>query len=146
MEKERLMSEWNRMRKQNRNLESMILIIIAACFLLGGWCDWNALVKEKAWIFINDIDAFSLTILQIQASTATLIIAIIALITGNISDSYMGVSVSDFYLNIKPWKLKQKMLIFILLGFELIGALFHVLKLYNCVFGVFVATLAVRMM
>ena len=62
MEKERLMSEWNRMRKQNRNLESMILIIIAACFLLGGWCDWNALVKEKAWIFINDIDAFSLTI------------------------------------------------------------------------------------
>ena len=137
------MSEWNRMRKQNRNLESMILIIIAACFLLGGWCDWNALVKEKAWIFINDIDAFSLTILQIQASTATLIIAIIALITGNISDSYMGVSVSDFYLNIKPWKLKQKMLIFILLGFELIGALFHVLKLYNCVFGVFVATLAV---
>lgn len=57
------MSEWNRMRKQNRNLESMILIIIAACFLLGGWCDWNALVKEKAWIFINDIDAFSLTIL-----------------------------------------------------------------------------------
>ena len=36
MEKERLMSEWNRMRKQNRNLESMILIIIAACFLLGG--------------------------------------------------------------------------------------------------------------
>ena len=100
MEKERLMSEWNRMRKQNRNLESMILIIIAACFLLGGWCDWNALVKEKAWIFINDIDAFSLTILQIQASTATLIIAIIALITGNISDSYMGVSVSDFYLNI----------------------------------------------
>ena len=137
------MSEWNRMRKQNRNLESMILIIIAACFLLGGWCDWNALVKEKAWIFINDIDAFSLTILQIQASTATLIIAIIALITGNISDSYMGVSVSDFYLNIKPWKLKQKMLIFMLLGFELIGALFHVLKLYNCVFGVFVATLAV---
>ena len=89
------MSEWNRMRKQNRNLESMILIIIAACFLLGGWCDWNALVKEKAWIFINDIDAFSLTILQIQASMATLIIAIIALITGNISDSYMGVSVSD---------------------------------------------------
>ena len=137
------MSEWNRMRKQNRNLESMILIIIAACFLLGGWCDWNALVKEKAWIFINDIDAFSLTILQIQASTATLIIARIALITGNISDSYMGVSVSDFYLNIKPWKLKQKMLIFMLLGFELIGALFHVLKLYNCVFGVFVATLAV---
>ena len=52
MEKERLMSEWNRMRKQNRNLESMILIIIAACFLLGGWCDWkgvflNMKVREK---------------------------------------------------------------------------------------------------
>ncbi|WP_337814902.1 hypothetical protein, partial [Clostridium sp.] len=120
------MSEWNRMRKQNRNLESMILIIIAACFLLGGWCDWNALVKEKAWIFINDIDACICNIVNENASISFLIIAIIALITGNISDSYMGVSVSDFYLNIKPWKLKQKMLIFMLLGFELIGALFHV--------------------
>ena len=98
MEKERLMSEWNRMRKQNRNLESMILTIIAACFLLGGWCDWNALVKEKAWIFINDIDAFSLTILQIQASTATLIIAIIALITGNTIHQSILYCVAPFVL------------------------------------------------
>ena len=108
------MSEWNRIHKQNKKLECIALIIMAICFLLGGWCDWNVLIKDNVLIFVKDINSFSLTILQIQASVGTLIIAIIALITGNISDSYMGVSISDFYLNIKPWKLTQKILIFIL--------------------------------
>lgn len=45
------MSEWNRMRKQNRNLESMILTIIAACFLLGGWCDLECACKRKSLDF-----------------------------------------------------------------------------------------------
>lgn len=135
------MSEWNRIRKQNRKLECLGLLIMAICLFLGGWCDWNVLVKDNVLIVVKDIDSFSLTILQIQASVGTLIIAIIALITGNISDSYMGVSISDFYLNIKPWKLTQKIHIFILLGLSLAGVIFHSLKLYNIVFFVFVATL-----
>lgn len=135
------MSEWNRIHKQNKKLECIALIIMAICFLLGGWCDWNVLIKDNVLIFVKDINSFSLTILQIQASVGTLIIAIIALITGNISDSYMGVSISDFYLNIKPWKLTQKILIFILLGFSLVGVISHSLKLYNIVFYMFVATL-----
>ena len=135
------MSEWNRIRKQNKKLECIALIIMTICLLFGGWCDWNVLIKDNVLIFVKDIDSFSLTILQIQASVGTLIIAIIALITGNISDSYMGVSISNFYLNIKPWKLTQKILIFILLGFSLAGVIFHSLKLYNIVFYMFVATL-----
>ena len=135
------MSEWNRIRKQNKKHECMALLIMAICLLVGGWCDWNVLIKDNVMIVVKDIDSFSLTILQIQASVGTLIIAIIALITGNISDSYMGVSISDFYLNIKPWKLTQKILIFILLGFSLAGVIFHSLKLYNSVFYMFVATL-----
>ncbi len=103
--------------------------------------DYAFVKKPNVMIVVKDIDSFSLTILQIQASVGTLIIAIIALITGNISDSYMGVSISDFYLNIKPWKLTQKILIFILLGFSLAGVIFHSLKLYNSVFYMFVATL-----
>lgn len=135
------MSEWNRIRKQNKKLECLGLLIMAICLLVGSGCDWSVLVKDNVLIVVNDIDSFSLTILQIQASVGTLIIAIIALITGNISDSYMGVSISDFYLNIKPWKLTQKVLIFILLGLSFAGVIFHSLRLYNIVFYIFAATL-----
>lgn len=80
-------------------------------FVIGAICDWNVLVQSNILIPIDDIEAFSLTIIQIQATVGTLIFTIIALITGNISDSYIGVSISDFYLNLKPWKLTQKYLL-----------------------------------
>lgn len=61
------MSEWNRIRKQNKKLECIALIIMTICLLFGGWCDWNVLIKDNVLIFVKDIDSFSLTILQIQA-------------------------------------------------------------------------------
>lgn len=109
--------------------------------MIGIICDWNVLVEKNVLIPVDDIQAFSLTILQIQATIGTLIFTIIALITGNISDSYMGVSISDFYLNIKPWKLTQKVLIIVSLGLCLTGVIFHSLGLYNIVFYLFIATL-----
>lgn len=135
------MEEWQKIRKKYFLLDVVGIAGIAICFVVGIWSDWNVLVRKNFLIIIEDIESFSLAILQIQATVGTLIIAIIALITGNISDSYMGVSISDFYLNIKPWKLRQKTLIFISLGLCLAGVIFHSLKLYNAVFYLFVATL-----
>lgn len=137
------MKEWERIRKKYILLDVIGISGIILCFVAGIWSDWNVLLKNNVLIIINDIESFSLTILQIQATVGTLIVAIIALIAGNISDSYMGVSVSDFYLNIRPWKLKQKILIFISLGLCLIGVISHSLKLYNFVFYLFIATLIV---
>ena len=135
------MEEWKKIRKRYLLIEIVGIMGIIVCFIVGSFLDWSVLVRKDILIGIKDIESFSLTILQIQAAVGTLIIAIIALIAGNISDSYMGVSVSDFYLNIKPWKLKQKILTFISLGLCLLGIAFHALHLYNSVFCVFVATL-----
>ncbi len=137
------MEEWQKIRKRYFLLEATGVVLISICFLVGIWLDWSVHERKNALIIIENIESFSLTILQIQATVGTLIIAIIALITGNISDSHMGVSVSDFYLNIKPWKLKQKILIFLSLGLCLTGVICHSLKLYNAVFYLFVATLIV---
>lgn len=137
------MEEWRKIRKRYFLLEVAGIAAILICFAVGLWSDWNVLVRKNVLIIIENIESFSLTILQIQATVGALIIAIIALITGNISDSYMGVSVSDFYLNIKPWKLKQKILIFISLSLCLTGVICHSIKLYNAVFYLFVATLVV---
>ena len=135
------MEEWKKIQKSCRTREMIGIIAMILFFIIGAICDWNVLVESNILIQIDDIESFSLTILQIQATVGTLIFTIIALITGNISDSYMGVSISDFYLNIKPWKLTQKVLIVVLLGLCLASVIFHSLGFYNIVFYLFIATL-----
>ena len=135
------MEEWKKIQKAYKIRELIGIISMIMFIIIGGFCDWNVLVKRNILISIDDIESFSLTILQIQATVGTLIFAIIALISGNISDSYMGVSISDFYLNIKPWKLTQKVLIVVILGLCLAGVICHSLGLYNVVFYLFIVTL-----
>ena len=102
------MEEWKKIQKTYKIRELIGITGMIMSFVIGAICDWNVLVQSNILIPIDDIEAFSLTIIQIQATVGTLIFTIIALITGNISDSYIGVSISDFYLNLKPWKLTQK--------------------------------------
>lgn len=135
------MEEWKKIQKTYRIREIIGITGMIMSIIIGAICDWNVLVESNILIPIDDIEGFSLTILQVQATVGTLIFTIIALITGNISDSYMGVSISDFYLNLKPWKLTQKVLIVVSLGLSLAGAIFHSLGLYNIVFYLFIATL-----
>lgn len=135
------MEEWKKIKKIYKTRELIGIIGMIVSIMIGIICDWNVLVEKNVLIPVDDIQVFSLTILQIQATIGTLIFTIIALITGNISDSYMGVSISDFYLNIKPWKLTQKVLIIVSLGLCLTGVIFHSLGLYNIVFYLFIATL-----
>ncbi|ODR42459.1 hypothetical protein [Eisenbergiella tayi] len=137
------MEEWKKIQKACKTREVIGIIGMIMSIIIGAICDWDVLVERNILIPIDAIESFSLTILQIQATVGTLIITIIALITGNISDSYMGVYISDFNLNIKPWKLTQKVLIIVSLGLCLAGVIFHSLSLYNIVFYLFVATLIV---
>ena len=137
------MEQWKMMQKKNKKMELIGIISVILCLTIGIVCDWNVLIKKNILIPVDDIQSFSLTILQIQATIGTLIFTIITLITGSISDSYMGISISDFYLSIKPWKLTQKKLIIISLGLCLASVIFHSLGLYNVVFYLFVATLVV---
>nr|WP_314463354.1 hypothetical protein [uncultured Clostridium sp.] len=135
------METWKKIRKKYNSIEMIGIFGILICLCIGIFLDWNVIIKYNILIHVGDISSFSLTILQIQATIATLTVAIIALITGSISDSHMGVSVSDFYLNIKPWILKQKILIFLSLGLCLAGTIFYLYGLYNIVFYMFIATL-----
>lgn len=140
------MEEWKKLKKTYKVRELLGIISMVTCIIIGAICDWNVLVESNVLIPIEDIESFSLTILQIQATVGTLIFTIIALITGNISESYMGVPISDFYLNIKPWKLTQKVLIIVSLGLCLAGVIFHSLGLYNIVFYLFISTLITILM
>lgn len=137
------MTVWKDIQKKNKYIEIIITSIIIICLIIGSVCDWNVLRNDKIIIEVEDISSFSLTVLQIQATVGTLIFTIIALISGNISDSYMGVSIGDFYLNIRPWNMSQKVLIIASLALCLMGVVSHALNLYNIVFYLFIASLIV---
>lgn len=133
------MSEWEKARRNYKLLEVICIIIGVACVFMGAICDILVANDIVFWV-VDSLSDFSLALLQIQATIGTLTIAIIALISGNISDSYMGISISDYYLNIRPKFLKQKAIIFVSLALILINAICHMLALYNVVIFVFVLT------
>ena len=133
------MSEWEKARRNYKLLEIICIIIGVACVFMGAICDILVANDIVFWV-VDSLSDFSLALLQIQATIGTLTIAIIALISGNISDSYMGISISDYYLNIRPKFLKQKAIIFVSLALILINAICHMLALYNVVIFVFVLT------
>lgn len=84
-------------------------------------------------IIVEDLPSISSVALQIQASISGISIAIVALISGTISEEYYGISVSQYFLNLKPIIFKQKTIIIgsIILVVLSFGAL--LLGMYNSV-------------
>lgn len=133
------MTEWNEARSNYIRMEKLCMGIGTICVIFG--IIFDVLVSKG--IVFHEVDSlidYSMVLLQIQASIGTLTIAIIALISGNITDSYMGVSISDYYLNIRPGILKQKRIIFASLILIVANAIFHMWELYNLVIFTFVIT------
>lgn len=89
----------------------------------------------------EDLNGFSQTILQIQSSISTLSVALIALIVGNINDTYMGISYTNYYLNIKPKYFTQKRIMLFSLLLIVIGVLFHLDRCYYLVISSFLISL-----
>ena len=131
--------DWSIVREESGKIEKVGMATVIICIVWGIVAELCVL-NGNAWIFIDDINSFSLTLLQVQASVGTLTIALVALISGNISDEYMGVSISNYYLDIRPRFLSQKVIIIwsIILVFLNVG--FHIFGLYNLVMGVFFST------
>lgn len=75
------MEEWKKIQKTYKIRELIGITGMIMSFVIGAICDWNVLVQSNILIPIDDIEAFSLTIIQIQATVGTLIFTIIALIT-----------------------------------------------------------------
>ena len=101
--------------KNSSNRKTFELIVIFCSVILFGWsilCDngwlhiWNFL--ELEFLYKEEL---LLTLFGVQASVSTISIAIIALISGVISDSAYGISFTKFISNLKPYYLKHNRLI-----------------------------------
>ena len=126
---------------KKNNIEDFWLFILfftISFLLLGAIIDSMVICKQIPVIIkVENISEFSLALIQIQATIVTLMLSIIGILSGVLSDQYMGVSVSYYFLEIKPYPLTHKKIVyaeFILLGFSLIG---YVFLLYNFLFSIF---------
>ena len=60
------MEEWKKIQKTYKIRELIGITGMNMSFVIGAICDWNVLVQSNILIPIDDIEAFSLTIIQIQ--------------------------------------------------------------------------------
>lgn len=138
--KNSLNRSWNNYRKNVMIIEIVFIsvtIVFAAIGILFDYEIQNNIIR----FYVEDFKSYILTILGIQATVSTLTIALVALISNNISESYMGVSVSYYYLNIRPYIFKQNRVIYI--SFALIGisCILYVFELYNLLISIFAITI-----
>ncbi len=136
------MNYWNNTRKKYIQIETSIIFFVGLIIIYGLFCDVLASIGI-AIIVVHNLNGLSLTMLQIQATLTTLVIAVVALLTGSISDSYMGISISSYYMDIRPYVLKWKVVT--LTEFSLLGinVLCHIFELYNLVIAIFAASLII---
>ena len=134
------MNDWKKARSKTIIIEILAVFAIVVFIVIGLLLQLhlNTIFRTIS----NNIDKnFALAILQIQATADTLTISIIALISGCVSDSSMGIVFSDYYLNIRPYIFKQKRIIVgsILLLVANIG--FYSIRWYCFLLSIFVITI-----
>lgn len=129
--------KWHDIKKNNLKKEMGYVILMAIVILIG-------VVDEiiiHVWfprLFVLEYDSVSLVVIQIQATVQTLSIALLALASGKLNESYMGVDYNDFYFNIRPDIFTQKRIIIGSIFLLIINLFLHMAGLYNAVVSVFV--------
>lgn len=114
-------------------LIALAMLIITGIVLDSFVCMGHTLIR------VNNYDGISITIIEMQATAVTTTIALISLMSGRITESYMGIKIIDYLFNLKPALLKQKcILIFsiLLLSMSIAAYLF---QLYNTIFAISIA-------
>ncbi|MDE6970366.1 MAG: hypothetical protein K2P69_11495 [Eubacterium sp.] len=96
------MNNWIKIRQRIIIYEILAVCVVLGLLVIGLWLQLH-LDSEFETVMDNIDEDFALVILQIQATIDTLTIAIIALISGSISDSNMGIAFSNYFLNIRPF-------------------------------------------
>ena len=114
----------------------MAIILI----VLWGVFDEILLRKGLSLFFIRHFETVSLSLIQVEAVLLGLTISIIALLTGKIDNSFLGIGYTDYLLNIKPIVFKQKWIILSLLLLLVLSFTAHMINCYNLVCSFFLCS------
>lgn len=107
-------------------IKRTIVILVVLVILIRLDCIFDDLITTIVPSFDQSVLS---TITSIQVTVGTLVFTIVAIVSGNISDTYLGISITDYYLNKKHKEYSQFKLIeyFLLLTIisVLVGYLFE---------------------
>ncbi len=99
--------------KKTRILVELIIILICVIFFIVALLsDYGIVVPPDMWIMkMTSTEDLLLSLFSVQASIASIGIAIVSIINGVTSESYLGISFSEYVTSIKPIVLKHKRLL-----------------------------------
>ena len=126
------MSNWNLHKKKQQKYEYKWLGLILSIIVAGLFSKFCF-----SFLLIDKYDELALTVLPIEASLFAVIFSIIALLSGRLTDEYLGVNIIHFTMDIKPYFLKQKTIIISSLALLLINIFLYMIKAYDLLLSVF---------
>lgn len=125
--------------------EIIALLLIGLLFVCGCFFDCQ-IARGVSLHPVKNLDGLSQVLLQIQGTVVSLTISVVALLSGNIKDSTLGVSLTDYYLNKRPWFFKQYRIIIASLALLAVNVLIHTWSFYNLVLCLFIVSFILVLM
>ena len=116
--------------------ETIFMVLLCLFVVIGIICETATRCGYPKWV-IPDLRNVSLVVLQIQAGISTLAVALLALVSGMTSEEIYGISVTKYYMHIRPKILKQSWVIIASISLCFVGVAVVLLGLYNIVFSLF---------
>ncbi|WP_319403246.1 hypothetical protein [uncultured Anaeromusa sp.] len=126
----------------NRNEFEKTLVILATVLYFYSVLFDIGLLKPFSTELAFDKDLMT-TLFQVQASIATLGIAIISILSGTFKETYYGIPVSHYITHLKPNIFKHKNIIFAELTLLLFSYAFIILTFFNSVVSTFFISTAI---
>ena len=131
---------WEEIQLKSRKTEIRRIALLIIILLLGLADELFGRILGPL-IFIDDYSSITLAVITVQATVATLVITILSLMANKMDAAYMGVSINDFLLNIKPWVFKQKRIIILEIALIVLNVFLQIFGCFNVVIAVFVAAM-----
>lgn len=130
---------------QQRKVIEIALVLFCVGAILFAWMADMSLIKipQELLMEISSIEDFLFTIFSVQASIATVSIAVISIITGFANECYLGVSISEFITTIKPPILTHKRLIVISLLLVVCSYIAVAFKCINLCISLFIISIII---
>lgn len=132
-------NKWEKKVKKQKKKEWSIIGLLLLIIGIGIGSELVSIYCKSIY-YVHNYDAVSLVAIQVQATVFSLTIALIALLSGRITDEFLGVKYNDFILNRKPYFLTQIKIIGLLLTLLVVNLFLHMFGFYNIVIAIFVVT------
>ena len=135
------------MKRKNRNKIRCLLIIIPVLLVIVSFVSDIFKWEQPQWILANETNIRELmfNLASVQASVSTVSIAIIALLSGNITVTVYGISVTHYISEMRSKPLSHKHLIAIDIGLIALDYLLISKCLYNTVIAVFFLSIIITL-